>query len=42
MIIIFDSGGKICMQYFVSNTDPDIVGGTRVTMGVTLAASDRG
>ena len=34
--ILLDIGGKIWMQYVVSDTDPDVGYGTQETMGVTL------
>ena len=38
--ILINSNGKIWMQYVVSDSDPDVVDGTRKTMGVTLIASE--
>ena len=40
--ILLDSDGKKWMQYVVSDPDPDVVDGTRETMGVTFAASKKG
>ena len=40
--ILLDSDGKNWMQYVVSDPDPDVVDGTRETMGVTFAASKKG
>ena len=40
--ILFDIGGKIWMQYVVSDPDPDVGYGKHKTMGVTLTASEKG
>ena len=38
--ILLDSDGKIWIQCVVSDIDTDVGGGTRVTMSVTLTASN--
>ena len=39
--ILLGSDGKTRMQYVVSDTEPDVGGGTRGTMGVILTTSNK-